>query len=531
MSGFGDSARLNERKKGFKKGIDAEEARRKREDAAVQLRKQTREEALEKKRALSDGAGQPAVLLEQGVSHDSRIQMLAAQVCSPNPEQQFQSTQQIRKLLSIPKNAPIQELIDTGIVPRFVELLKDISRPELQFEVEWVLTNVAAGTPAQTKTVVEAGALPVFIQLLQSPNADVQEQAVWAIGNIAGDSTNLRDLVLHAGGLFPMMSVLQQTDKQSMIRNATWTLSNFCRGKPSPPFEAVKPALSILSLLIHSTDVEVLTDACWALSFISDGAHERITGVIQAGVVQRLVQLLTHPSALVQIPALRAVGNIVTGDDDQTQVVLQHDALPSLEKLLSHHVKSIRKEACWAISNITAGNKKHIDQVIRAGLISPVLTLLRQGDFDIKREASWVICNITTRGTPGQIEHLVTQGCLEAMVELLTSSDTKMQSMTLDALEKILQCGKNHQVEAGLIENPVVSLIEEADGLTKIEALQESCAEELYSKAVKILETYFPLEDGTENDMAPDLGFGANNVMPQEGFNFCFTGHSARIFG
>lgn len=30
------------------------------------------------------------------------------------------------------------------------------------------------------------GALPYFIQLLSSPNEKVREQAVWAIGNIAG---------------------------------------------------------------------------------------------------------------------------------------------------------------------------------------------------------------------------------------------------------------------------------------------------------------------------------------------------------
>ena len=35
---------------------------------------------------------------------------------------------------------------------------------------------------------------------------------------------------------------------------------------------------------------------------------------------QRLVELLIHSSPAVQTPALRTVGNIVTGDDLQTQV-------------------------------------------------------------------------------------------------------------------------------------------------------------------------------------------------------------------
>jgi hypothetical protein len=36
--------------------------------------------------------------------------------------------------------------------------------------------------------------------------------------------------------------------------------------------------------------------------------------VIEAGVGQRLVELLTHHSPSVQTPALRTVGNIVTGN-------------------------------------------------------------------------------------------------------------------------------------------------------------------------------------------------------------------------
>ena len=64
----------------------------------------------------------------------------------------------------------------------------------------------------------------------------------------------------------------------------------------------------------------MLTDACWALSYLSDGQNDKIQAVIEAGVCQRLVELLIHTSPAVQTPALRTVGNIVTGDDLQTQV-------------------------------------------------------------------------------------------------------------------------------------------------------------------------------------------------------------------
>ncbi|CAE7922112.1 unnamed protein product [Symbiodinium necroappetens] len=739
MSGFGE--RLSQRQKAFKKGVDADDARRKREDAAVQLRKQTRDEALMKKRMVNDipAAGQttdPMALAQMGERMATvpsncaveQIPALSQALLSDDPQAQFNATQQFRKLLSIEQNPPISEVINAGVVPRFVQFLKEINRPDLQFEAAWVLTNIASGNADQTRVVVEQGALPIFVQLLQgplsflqppleqerqalqntalswldvatetehseidfghrsnlaamalsneevwmlqrlsaclheadmqlmqdlaelhrrhlqelrvlydqkiqslldqgwtlqakglaavasrhlrhrqqvqdqqrqqqqllcvqrakfreaqtrragpgpgatsapqgstlpawqggqagpalpvlrlcsgevrcppgcigktppedpilgrSPNDDVREQAVWALGNIAGDSPNFRDLVLQSGGLHPVMTVLRESEKTSMMRNATWTLSNLCRGKPPPPFEWVSPALGTLANLIYSCDCEVLTDACWALSYLSDGPNERITAVIQAGVCRRLVELLLHTSPLVQTPALRAVGNIVTGDDNQTQVILQSGALPSLLKLLSHAKKAIRKESCWTISNITAGNREQIQEVINNGLLPPVIHLLQTADFDIKKEAAWAISNATSGGSPQQVEYLVEMQCIKPLVDLLVVSDAKIIGVALEALENILKVGKDKQQKLGMAENPFAAKIEQADGLPKIENLQEDPNEEVYQKAMKILEKYFPLEDedaeiGEDVSNPQQFQFGAQ--VPTGGFSF-----------
>lgn len=105
--------------------------------------------------------------------------------------------------------------------------------------------------------------------------------------------------------------------------------------------------------------------------------------------------------------ALRAVGNIVTGDDTQTQIILNCGALPCILNLLDSKKQSIQKEASWTISNITAGNRQQIQAVIDANIFPILINILKISEFKTRKEAAWAITNATSSGTAEQIKYLV----------------------------------------------------------------------------------------------------------------------------
>ena len=511
--------RLAERRESlYKKGIDEHAGSRRREETSVKIRKQKKLMQLKKRRNMSrsngnqengcasattsvhDTAAASQAAAESGLTATVEgLPALANAIkCGP-PALQFQAVRMVRKLLSKEHDPPVREVLDHDIVP---SLVKFLSRQDTMFEASWALTNIAS--TEHTSVVVAAGACPHLVNLLRCPLPEVREQAAWCLGNIAGDNAKYRDsLLTQTHMLHNVLLNIKTPANPSLLRNVTWSLSNLCRGKPKPPLKSIAPAFPALRHLLTIADEEVVTDACWALSYVSDGDDERIQGVVDCGAVPLLIKLMgSTQKATIMTPALRTVGNVVSGNDKCTQHAIDNNLLSVLSELIVHRKKAIRKETCWALSNITAGTKDQIRAVAEhPGLLANIIAHVRQGtEWDVRKEAAWAAANMVNSLSTEIVCKVVDAGFISPLSALLEVADSKIVMVALEALDAILKTGRKCGKDFGVV-------FEEKDGIERLEALQEHADQKIYDKTIKIIETYFNDEDEEdENENGPSQG-------------------------
>ena len=465
-----------QRKDAFKTTLNPIKSCRKRQESAFLIRKNKMQTKLNKRRQIA-----PTKLstcdLSQMPAKLRQLQSSAWQDC-------LHATRYFRQLLAVAEHPPIDEVIASGGLAKFVEFLSYDQYPILQFEAAWTLTNISSGTKTHTNAVVSTGILPTLIRLLKSPCEEVKEQCVWCLGNIAGNSLAHRDLVIAGGAVSFLLAIMLPTAKRSLLQNATWLLTNICRGKPRPSITLSWEISKKFQELLAIQDNAILNDALWGLHYLADGPNERIQKIIDTGVVPELIRLLSHPVISVQTPALRTLGDIVSGNDMQTQIVVDH-AIPQLWKILNSPSISLRKETCWVLSNIAAGNIFQIQTLIEQNIFEPLQVMLRTQPYPIQKEIIWTLSNTCKGGSEKQIQHLYKLGFLAPVIQLMTIEDTNLVSLLVEIANSML----------GVCGHACREQFEQLDGPHVIEELQQSKDEEVYEAAVRFIEEHLEQED------------------------------------
>ncbi|KAJ3232457.1 Importin alpha subunit (Karyopherin alpha subunit) (Serine-rich RNA polymerase I suppressor protein) [Chytriomyces hyalinus] len=309
-----------------------------------------------------------------------------------------------------------ERVLELNIFPRLTELL-ETSNMNIQYEICWVITNIAAGTSTHTTAVVDAGLVPVLIKLLSANGDQVRVQAAWALGNVAGDCKAYTQTLLDSGIMTPLLKIVDfeslSSRKLMQARHVVcWVIANLCRWEAND-WTQIEPCFELLrNTVLYCQDSDVLSEAIWALSRIFLSKHAGNSVLITHILMKKLVNLMETNRLSVQTPVLRVMTN-VSGEQNHshTQILIDAGIVPAIFNILNSRFEynpQIISEVLHCLSNITAGTTEQKEEVRLAKLFPLVRNSLQFGDVKVKKEAVHVLRNAVDRdATPEQFRDIV----------------------------------------------------------------------------------------------------------------------------
>lgn len=500
---------------------DANSQRRKREEEQVELRRQRTEELLNKKRVSAMEA-----VTSNTFDNSKKL------IFSTDLETIYKGVYDARTILSVEINPPIDDIINIGIVPRFVELL-DINyyrsygdNPlinKVRYEAAWVLTNIASGNASQTRYIVNLGVVPILACMLNEDDDQLVDQCIWALGNIAGDNEELRDTIISTGVIDILGNITHKytirPEDVKILRNLVWFISNLNRGRnPVPKHENMLKSIQIIEKLVEINDADVISDCFWAFSYIVDASTELADLILRSPVMARLYRLLSEfcnslqgaahdskvskPAAIAICPMIRLLGNIVAGTEKHTDMVLNYGFLDLLHPIFylfngNKKISRVRKEICWLLSNITAGTESQTIFILESNLIGIIIDSVARQEMYVRKEAGFAILNclhFCIKQTQ-YLQRLLDNGVIRALQNYMESVNNipELQIQILQCVQYALEAGAHIMMKTGV--NPVVPLLIDSRFIDEIEELQDSKNQVIVQKAYNIIITYFEGED------------------------------------
>ncbi|CAD8144936.1 unnamed protein product [Paramecium pentaurelia] len=308
-----------------------------------------------------------------------------------------------------PIESLIQKVLQTNVQFNIFSIVKMDSIPLLRYEALWIISNIVFETQQQIQIILDNDGINILFLGLESQYDEFIELGVWALANIAADNIKFRDMLLQKGILFHLKRIWKQQKKtkSELIKTIVWALSNLAKGKPTTKF-GIRGLILILSeIIIRTDDEEQLIDSSWGLSYLVQDIYE-IDMQIDKRLIKKLTVLLNSTKHTLITPALKTIGNILSGNDEQKNQVLQAGVLQSFEILLQHKCKSIRREVCWSLSNIVAGTIPQIKQIIRNDqLPKSLLKQLQLNDLQIKKQIAFFVSNSAIYAELIDLEYLI----------------------------------------------------------------------------------------------------------------------------
>ncbi|KAF8402886.1 hypothetical protein HHK36_010978 [Tetracentron sinense] len=235
--------------------------------------------------------------------------------------------------------------------------------------------------------IAEAGAIPLLVGLLSTPDPRTQEHAVTALLNLS-ICVNNKGSIISFGALPGIVHVLKKGSMEARENAATalFSLSVVDENKVTIGGSGAIPALVTL---LSEGSPRGKKDAATALFnlCIYQGNKGR---TVRAGVVPTLMRLLTEPGEGMVDEALAIVA-ILASHPEGKATIGAAEAVPVLVDVIGSGSPRNRENATAVLVHLCAGDQQHLAKAKELGVMGTLLDLAENGTDRGKRKAAQLL--------------------------------------------------------------------------------------------------------------------------------------------
>ncbi|RDX91521.1 U-box domain-containing protein 13, partial [Mucuna pruriens] len=230
----------------------------------------------------------------------------------------------------------------------------------------------------------EAGAIPHLVDLLYAPDAGTQEHAVTALLNLSIYADN-KERIMASEAVPGILYVLENGSMEARENAAATFFSLSAMGENRVAIGA-SGAIEALVTLFCEGSQRGKVDAAKALFnlCLSQGNKGR---AIRAGIVPKLMEMLTEPDGEMRDEAL-AIMAVVVSHPDGKAAIGSMNSVSTLVELISNGSPRNKENATSVLVLLCSGDPLHLSIVSSLGVINPLLYLAENGSERGKRKAT-----------------------------------------------------------------------------------------------------------------------------------------------
>ncbi|KAG2329832.1 hypothetical protein Bca4012_020639 [Brassica carinata] len=239
--------------------------------------------------------------------------------------------------------------------------------------------------------IAEAGAIPLLVGLLATPDSRIQEHSVTALLNLSICENN-KGAIVSAGAIPGIVQVLKKGSMEAR-ENAAATLFSLSVIDENKVTIGALGAIPPLVVLLNEGTQRGKKDAATALFnlCIYQGNKGK---AIRAGVIPTLTRLLTEPGSGMVDEAL-AILAILSSHPEGKAIIGSLDAVPSLVEFIRTGSPRNRENAAAVLVHLSSSDPQHLVEAQKLGLMGPLIDLAGNGTDRGKRKAAQLLERIS----------------------------------------------------------------------------------------------------------------------------------------